>query len=72
MAKNKPIRRGAISRGLSLSIAGARALNEDALIDSLRALLDQYEPLLVVARAEQNERLMDRMRREEQEEAYLA
>jgi len=52
------------------SVVGARALDEDTLIDALRAVLDSFEPLLVAARAEQHERLMDRMMREQQEEEY--
>ena len=38
MAKNKPIRRGAISRGLSLSIAGARAGGAFAFDSAIRKL----------------------------------
>ena len=52
------------------SCSGTRALNEEQLIGSLQGILDTFEPLLVAARAEQNERLMDRMMREQQEEEY--
>ena len=38
MTNNKPIRRGALSRGLSLSIAGARAGGAFAFDSALRKL----------------------------------
>jgi chemotaxis protein histidine kinase CheA len=52
------------------TVAGARALDENSLIASLRGIVDAFEPLLVAARAEQNERLVERMMREQQEEEY--
>ena len=53
------------------SVQGERALNEEGLIASLAGQLEAFEPLLVAARAEQNERIMDRQLRSEQEEEYL-
>ena len=53
------------------TVQGARVLNEEALIASLQAQLEAFEPVLVAARAEQQERLNDRIMREEQEQEYL-
>ena len=53
------------------SVQGERALNEEGLIASLAGQLEAFEPLLVAARAEQNERILDRQLRSEQEEEYL-
>ena len=41
------------------TVGGARALSEDSLIDALQGVLQHFEPLLVAARAEQNERIAD-------------
>ena len=52
------------------TVQGARALNEEGLIASLHAQLQNFEPLLIAARAEQHERMNDRLLREEQEAEY--
>ena len=52
------------------SVQGARALNEEGLIASLASQLEAFEPLLVAARAEQHERMNDRLLREEQDAEY--
>lgn len=53
------------------TVSGARALNEEGLIASLTGQLEAFEPLLVAARAEQHERMNDRLLREEQDAEYL-
>lgn len=52
------------------TVQGARLLEEERLIGSLQAQLQAFEPLLVAARAEQHERMMDRVMRDEQELEY--
>jgi hypothetical protein len=52
------------------TVAGERALEEESAIASLQAIVGAFEPMLVAARAEQNERIADRMMREAQEEEY--
>jgi hypothetical protein len=53
------------------TVQGARALDAESLVASLVQHLERFEPLLVAARAEQNERLNERLLREEQEEEYM-
>ena len=52
------------------SVQGARVVEEEHVIAQLSAIVDNFEPMLVAARAEQHERAFERQLREEQEEEY--
>ena len=50
------------------SIQGADVLDDDRVVTQLNAILSQFEPLLVAARAERHQLDFDRQMREEQQE----
>ena len=59
-----------LSSATHLNGLSARLLEEERLIGSLQAQRQAYEPLLVAARAEQHELMMDRVMRDEQDLEY--